>query len=43
MITTKQACKYIKEIIGYMDIKKNEDLLVNLIKRLNDNGYYVAK
>lgn len=26
-----------------MDIKKNEDFLVNMVKRINDNGYYVSK
>lgn len=26
-----------------MDIKKNEDYLIKLIKRLNDNKYYLTK
>jgi len=26
-----------------MDIKKNEDLIIKLLKRFNDNKYYLSK
>jgi hypothetical protein len=33
----------LKKLISLIDVKKNEEMLINLIKRLNEGGYYMAK
>jgi len=33
----------LKKLILLIDVKKNEEMLINLAKRLNDSGYYLTK
>lgn len=39
----EKATNCLKKLISYIDPKKNEEMLFNLVKRLNDNGYFMAK
>ncbi|EGR29291.1 hypothetical protein IMG5_159380, partial [Ichthyophthirius multifiliis] len=41
-VREKASC-CIKKLIGFIDIKKNEDVLMNLVKRLRDSDQYFAK
>lgn len=38
-----QASSTLKKLIALIDVKKNEEMLMNLAKRLNESGYYLTK
>lgn len=38
-----KAAATLKKLILLIDTKKNEEMLVNLSKRLNESGYYLTK
>lgn len=38
-----KACKFLQEILKMIEIKKNEETLMALAKRLNENSFHGAK
>ncbi|KAL4475589.1 hypothetical protein ABPG72_009278 [Tetrahymena utriculariae] len=38
-----KAAQSLKKLIQLIDVKKNEEMLINLSKRLNESGYYLTK